>query len=233
MRDALLIWQLFIRSSRIERKRAVLTIAAIGWGTVSLLLLLSFGEGLKRQIARGMSGMGVNIAVVFPGETTKNWQGMAPGRPIRTRLEDVALLRQRVAGVDEVVGEMRRWGVSLAYGRKQVNTRVNGESPAFGDLRNHIARPGGRFINDRDEQERRRVVFLGDEVAKDVFGDEEPVGPACLHDDVTTNAVADERAAPPAGDAYYYLVRAQNVCVTGTYGVNSLGSELPLAAGCR
>ena len=182
MRDAILIWQLFIRSSRIQRKRAVLTIAAIGWGTVSLLLLLSFGEGLKRQIARGMSGMGVNIAVVFPGQTTKNWQGMPPGRPVRTRLEDVALLRQRVAGLDEVVGEIRRWGVSLAYGRKTVNTRVNGESPPFGDLRNHIARPGGRFINDLDVEERRRVIFIGDEVAKDVFGDEEPVGKKVLLD---------------------------------------------------
>lgn len=182
MKGAYLIWLLFLRSSRIQRKRAVLTIAAICWGTVSLLLLLSFGEGLKRQITRGMSGMGVNIAVVFPGETTKKWQGMPPGRPIRLKLEDVALLRDRVVGLDQIVGEMRRWGVSMTYGKKTRNGRVNGSSPPFGDLRNHIATWGGRFIDDQDEEERRRVVFLGDELAKDIFGAEDPVGKKLLLD---------------------------------------------------
>jgi len=65
-------------------------------GTVSLLLLLSFGEGLKRQLKKGSAGMGSGIAVIFPGETTKPWQGMASGRPIRPTFEDVALLRDRV-----------------------------------------------------------------------------------------------------------------------------------------
>src|SRR6185295_193734 len=146
------------------------------WGTVSLLLLLAFGEGLKRQMARGNAGMGSNIAIVFPGETTKSWQGLPPGRPTRLKLDDVRVVRERVRGIEEIVGEMRRWGRSVTYGRKTVNLRVNGTSAAFGDLRNHIARAGGRFLTEQDDAERRRVIFLGDEVATDLFGTEEPVG---------------------------------------------------------
>jgi putative ABC transport system permease protein len=175
-----IIWQLFLRSARAHRKRALLTIAAIGWGTVSLLLLLSFGEGLKRQMNRGRAGMGENIAVLFPGETTKPWLGMAPGRPIRPKPEDVALLAERVTGIDQVVGEMRQWGVSLAYGRKTVNSRVNGTTPTFGELRNHFPRQGGRFLDPQDEAQRRRVIFLGDELATNLFGEETPEGKELL-----------------------------------------------------
>ena len=179
-RSVTIVWAMFIRSARLQRKRALLTVAAIAWGTVSLLLLLSFGEGLKRQLKKGSAGMGSGIAVIFPGETTKPWQGMASGRLIRPTFEDVALLRDRVLYLGQITGEFRRWGVSLTYGRKTVNARVNGASPNYSDLRNTYAQPGGRFIDQEDEDERRRVIFLGDELAHDIFADEDPVGRTLL-----------------------------------------------------
>ncbi len=176
LRGIAISWTLFLSSARIQKKRAILTVAAIAWGTVSLLLLLSFGEGLKRQLSRGSAGMGSGIAVIWPGETTKTWQGMAPGRPIRPVLEDVPLIRERVRDLDAAVGEMHRWGTSVVYGRKTINVHVIGTGAVYGDLRNYIPLQGGRFINDQDEQERRRVIFLGNAVAKSIFGDEDPVG---------------------------------------------------------
>ena len=74
---------LFAQSSRLAKKRALLTIAAIAWGTVAILLLLSFGEGLKRQMDRNRRSTGENLAVMWPNETSKPWKGMPPGRPIR------------------------------------------------------------------------------------------------------------------------------------------------------
>jgi putative ABC transport system permease protein len=50
----------------------------------------------------------------------------------------------------------------------------------YGDARRHYAKPGGRFLTARDEAEQRRVVFLGDEVASDIFGEEDPVGKTIL-----------------------------------------------------
>ena len=74
-----IIFQLFARSAQIQKKRAYLTIAAIAWGTVSILLLLAFGEGLKLQLNKNRRAMGENIAVLWPGETTKAWRGLPPG----------------------------------------------------------------------------------------------------------------------------------------------------------
>ena len=82
-KDAHIIFNLFRSASQLQRKRAYLTIAAIAWGTVAILLLLAFGEGLKRQLDKNRRAMGENIAVLWPGETTKGWKGLPPGRPIR------------------------------------------------------------------------------------------------------------------------------------------------------
>ena len=76
-----LVFQLFWRSSRVQRKRGLLTVAAIAWGSLSLVLLLSFGEGLKRQLTIAGAGLGTNIAIMWPGETTRPWNGLPAGRP--------------------------------------------------------------------------------------------------------------------------------------------------------
>jgi putative ABC transport system permease protein len=174
-----LVFQLFLRSSRVQRKRAVLTIAAIAWGSVSLLLLLSFGEGLRRQMSIGTVGMGKDLAVMWPGATGKPFRGLPPGRPVRPVIADVDLLRARMPEAD-VSAELQAPRSSLVYGRKTVSGRVRGVWADYGDLRNHFARPGGRFLDDLDVRHERRVIFLGNELAEEIFGKEAPEGRTML-----------------------------------------------------
>jgi putative ABC transport system permease protein len=179
-RDLTVILELFLRASTLERKRALLTVAAIAWGTVSILMLLSFGEGLKRQIARSQRGMGENIAVWWPGDTSKVWQGLPAGRPIRPRLEDVDYLRRKMTASCGVIGEMTSWQTTLTYGLKTVTGRVTGVSWEYGEVRHHFPRAGGRFLDRLDEEGKRRVIFLGNKLATDIFASEEPVGRTLL-----------------------------------------------------
>jgi putative ABC transport system permease protein len=171
-----LILQLFVRTASVQRKRAFLTIAAIAWGTLSLLLLLSFGEGLRVQLHRASRGMGESLAVLWPGETGLPWQGLPPGRPIRPRIEDVELLRQRIPDLAAVSGEINNWAVTASTAEATVTAHVRGVGVGYGEMRNQIPRAGGRFLNPLDEDLRRRVVFLGDELARDLFGTEDVVG---------------------------------------------------------
>src|SRR5512135_1148021 len=175
-----LVLQLFLRSARLQKKRATLTIAALAWGTVTILLLLAFGEGLKQEMSSSEQAMGNNLAILWPGETTIAYKGLPPGHGVRPRIEDVDFARPRMPELDAIWAELTSWRTALAYGRKTVNGRVIGTIADYGNARKHFPKPGGRFINPDDENEKRRVVFLGDEMAKDIFGDEEPVGKTIL-----------------------------------------------------
>ena len=175
-RDLNVIWSLFARASSLQRKRAGLTVAAIAWGTVAILMLLAFGEGLGRQMMRSRVGMGENLAVWWPGETSKVWQGLPTGRPIRPRMDAIEFLRRRLPDLEGVVGEIVSWQTPLSWNRTNLNIRVVGTNAEYGVIRHHFAREGGRFFNVRDEREKRRVIFIGDELAEEIFGDVEPVG---------------------------------------------------------
>jgi putative ABC transport system permease protein len=178
--DFHIIWSLFSSSSRLQRKRAYLTIAAIAWGTVAILLLLAFGEGLKRQLDKNRRSTAENFAVMWPSETTKGWKGLPPGRPIRPRIDDLDFIRSRMPELKAVIGEVVSWRTAITYGKKTVNGRVIGTNYVFGDARKHYPVAGGRWLSPEDEVNRRRVIFLGDALAKDIFGQEVPVGKTIL-----------------------------------------------------
>ncbi|MGD8440752.1 MAG: ABC transporter permease [Holophagae bacterium] len=175
-RTALVITQLFLKASSLQRKRAILTVAAIAWGTVAILMLLAFGEGLRNQMVKANRGMGENIAVWWSGETSKVWQGLPEGRPIRARLDDLDYLRAKMPTATGVLGEMTSWQTTLTWGTTTITGRVTGASWQYGEMRHHYAQAGGRFFNANDERDKRRVIFLGNQLAEDIFGDVDPVG---------------------------------------------------------
>jgi len=179
-RNLSVILQLFLRSARLQKKRATLTIASLAWGTVTILMLLAFGEGLKRQMNSNEQAMGSNLAILWHGETSKPYKGLPEGRPIRPRLEDIDYARERMPELDAIWGELTSWRTAISYGRKTVNARVIGTSWEYGDARKHYPKPRGRFLNPQDQEEKRRVVFLGNELAKDIFGPEDPLGKTIL-----------------------------------------------------
>ncbi len=221
----LLVWQLFLRASRVQKKRAILTVAAIAWGSLSLLLLLAFGEGMKRQLSLARAGMGQSIAVIWPGETTRPWQGLPAGRPIRLRYDDVDLIRQRVTNLAGISGETRNWRTAYTVGRRTVNARLTGAGLEYGDLRNHIARPGGRWLNALDDRLRRRVIFLGWELAEDVFGSTDVVGRTLLVNNVPYTVVGVMKEKMQMG-TYGGPDKGHAVIPIGTYRAQFGGDQL-------
>jgi putative ABC transport system permease protein len=175
-RDLTVIATLFLKASSLQRKRAILTVAAIAWGTVAILMLLAFGEGLRNQMAKAQRGMGENIAVWWSGETSKVWQGLPEGRPISARLDDLDSLRARMPSASGVLGEMTSWQTTLTWGTTTITGRVTGASWLYGEMRHHFPQPGGRFFNANDERDKRRVIFVGNQLAEDIFGEVDPVG---------------------------------------------------------
>jgi putative ABC transport system permease protein len=103
---------------------------------------------------------------------------------LRPKIDDIEFLRNRMPELKAVIGEATSWRTNLTYGKKTVNGRVIGTEVVYGEARKHYPQAGGRFFNEDDYQQRRRVMFLGNELAKDIFGEEQPVGKTLLVNNV-------------------------------------------------
>jgi putative ABC transport system permease protein len=165
----------FSRDLRAQKLRTFLTIFGIIWGTVAIVVLLAFGMGFKRQLSVNMHGIGESIAIMFPGRTTKASNGFGIGRPIRLMENDARLLATEASGIGRVSPEYSQES-PVRVGENIINALVAGIYPLYSDMRNVIAAPGGRFIDELDMRDRRRVVVLGNEVKRLLFGEGEALG---------------------------------------------------------
>lgn len=158
-----------------QKLRSFLTIFGIMWGTATLILLLAFGMGFRDQTMLNMRGMGDQIAIVWGGQTTKAFDGYGVGRPIRLRESDAWMLQDEIASIKVALPEYNR-NFTVSNGDKRRDTQVGGVFTEYSNLRNIFEKEGGRWINDHDIEDRRRVVFIGDKLAENLFEEEDPVG---------------------------------------------------------
>jgi putative ABC transport system permease protein len=172
----------FIGDLRKQKLRATLTMLAMTWGTVAVVLLLSFGEGLKVAIVRGLVNAGDQIFMVYGGQTSRVFEGLPTGRSIRLTEEDLDLVLQSIPEFEMGSPSYGRWGTSLRAGDQQTNTYMEGVAPEFSELRRMFPAAGGRFLNQQDMEQRRRVLFLGNRIAGRLFPESDPVGQSVMLD---------------------------------------------------
>jgi putative ABC transport system permease protein len=161
---------------RRQRLRTALTVLGITWGTTAVVVLLAFGVGLERQMTVNARGLGDGLVILSGGRTTLPFRGFPERRPIRLEESDVELLAREVPDLEIITPEYGTWGRHLRRGDNRTEVYLTGVRPDYGELRNVFAQDGGRFINERDLSGQRRVIVLGDEVARLLFGDDAAVG---------------------------------------------------------
>ena len=153
------------------KSRTFITMFGIIWGTITVVVLLAFGVGVKRSMSKNMHGMGEGIAILWPGRTSMPFQGYGRDRWIRFREEDAELLRQEIHQIKYISPEYSRWGTPVRVGEKVIKPNITGIIPEYGPMRNIIEQPGGRWLNELDLKDRKRVVFLGNKLKDFLFGE--------------------------------------------------------------
>jgi putative ABC transport system permease protein len=178
----------FVADLRAQKLRAFLTTFGIVWGTVAIVVLIAFGVGFKKQLSANMHGIGEQIAIMFPGKTTKPYEGFGTGRPISFIEDDAKLLAAQIPDIVSVSPEFSRRG-PVRVGENILNPGITGVYPIYGEMRNIIPEMGGRFINDLDLDQRRRVVVLGNKAKDFLFGETDAVGKIIYIGDVPFTVV--------------------------------------------
>ena len=157
-----------------DRMRSLLTMLGIVWGLASVVLLLAYGQGLGGSVLHAFLNMGNDVIVLWPGQTSMQAGGQRAGKKVTYEYEDVEAIRDEVPIVRAVSGEIDRdFGVKL--GTRVVSVPVRGVEMPYGQMRKLILEDG-RYFEEGDFSDHRRVVILGYEAAKKVFQGAPAVG---------------------------------------------------------
>jgi ABC-type antimicrobial peptide transport system permease subunit len=168
-----LIKQAF-RNLRINKLKSILSMLGITWGIISVVVLASFGNGIREMFRREMTTIGKNIVFVWPGRTSKPFGGYKAGRQVRFEMKDVEAVRLQCPSVAVVLPCARRLFM-VKHGVEAREIDIRGVVSETRFLRN-IEIEEGRFINRDDVRRNQRFCVLGAEVKEKLFRRDQAVG---------------------------------------------------------
>ncbi|MBD3374236.1 FtsX-like permease family protein [candidate division KSB1 bacterium] len=160
---------------RMYKGRTFMTLFGITWGTISIIVLLAFGVGLQKSMSKNMHGIGEGIAIMFPGRTGMAFEGYGRGRQMRFMDEDAELLRNNIPNIRAITAEYSRWGTMVRVADRKISPNITGVNVEYSTMRHVLPRPGGRFINQLDMEQKRRVAFIGDNLKEYLFKKEDAI----------------------------------------------------------
>jgi putative ABC transport system permease protein len=152
--------------------RTVLTLSGVVWGTFAIVLLLAFGSSVQKQSMKSMRGR--SIVIVWPQRTTIPYKGFTKGKRVRVTPQDVLSLKQKIPEIRQASPEYVE-AKRIRFKTEELLNSVRGINVEYRAMRKTIPAKG-RWLNETDMQNKRRVCFLGNTIAENLFHDEEPVG---------------------------------------------------------
>ena len=167
MRDIITeIWS----TARRNKLRTALTGFAVAWGIFMLIVLLGAGNGLINALMKNNDRFIVNSMAIFGGTTSKPHKGMKEGRAVPLKNKDIAITEtQFTEHIDEVGARVSQQTV-ISLGENYISTRLCGVYPNHQQI-DKTDMLYGRYINQIDLSEKRKVLVLGDQQAKELTHD--------------------------------------------------------------
>ncbi|MBL9007142.1 MAG: ABC transporter permease [Myxococcales bacterium] len=160
---------------RANKIRAFLTTLGVLIGVLSVILLVSLGEGARQYLAETFAGMGSNLLQVVPGRRETKGFGAPPvGTVHKLTREDELALRHRATTLDGVTAVVNG-GATVRFQNRRRDTFVLGVGGRFDEIR-QMRVDQGRFFAEEDIDAHRRYAVLGRTVVREIFGDENPLG---------------------------------------------------------
>ncbi|HXH18097.1 MAG TPA: ABC transporter permease, partial [Chitinophagales bacterium] len=173
-------WEEIFATIARNKLRTALTALGVFWGIMMLVLLLGSGNGLKNGVENNFKGYAVNSIYIWPQKTTKPHRGLKPGRFYMFRNGDYEALKAQVPEVGIIAPRIQLGGWrdanNISRKNKKGNFQVMGDYPEYRQIE-ALEILKGRYLNNNDLAEKRKVCILGEQVVKELFlPDENPMG---------------------------------------------------------
>lgn len=159
-----------------NKLRTALTGMAVSWGIFMLIVLLGAGNGVMHAFEQSSSERALNSMRIYPGYTTKVYDGLKEGRRIQLDNRDLNDTEKLFTDHIEKAGAtVRQGGINLSYGNQYVNIALQGVHPNYTEVE-AVKSTQGRFVNAPDLKERRKVIVLHTKTAEVLFKEEAAIG---------------------------------------------------------
>ncbi len=161
---------------RAHRGRTALALLGIVWGTASVIMLVSYGTGLRETLVEQASSGGRRMMAFFPGRSTSGVGANRGGREIKLKPDDANLVAAQIPELEQVSAGIIWWGgVYLRFGSNFRPVATLGLEPAAKLIMEfNVAK--GRWFTDRDLARHERVAIIGAELKQQLFGARAAVG---------------------------------------------------------
>ena len=157
------IWQ----TAQRNKLRTTLTGFAVAWGIFMLIVLLGAGNGLINANLKQSEDLLSNSMMVFGGTTTKPYQGMREGRNINLQTRDITTTERDFKEHIDEVGAQYSTSATISNGEEYISTSITGVYPNHTKIEK-MELLYGRFINEIDQQEKRKVLVLSNKQASEL-----------------------------------------------------------------
>ncbi|MFZ6053305.1 ABC transporter permease [Halocola ammonii] len=155
--------------------RTILTSVSVAVGIFMLVILLGLGNGLQNGVQGMFDDDAINSLWIRSGTTTMPYKGMKPNRDINFTNEDYNMVLREVRGIEYATARVWIWGATVEYGRESGSYMVNCVHPAHAELERTIM-TSGRYINQEDVENERKVVTIGQDIVDELFKGTDPIG---------------------------------------------------------
>lgn len=167
-------WQEIFATIKKNKMRTFLTGFSVAWGIFMLMILLGAGNGLSNGVSSNFMNDAVNAMWIWQGKTTLPYEGMKTGRNIMFYNQDQEIV-QKVPGVGVSSGRYFMGNTRYSFGKESGEYTTITCQPHLRDVEN-LQIEKGRFINDIDIQQNRKVVVIGTDIKTALFKDAEAIG---------------------------------------------------------
>ena len=170
------VWEEILVTITRNKTRSLLTAFGIFWGIFMLIALMGSAQGMQDMLSREFEGFATNSGFMGANKTSKAYKGFQQGRTWNLENNDVERIRHSVNEVEVVTPSLAKWGIDVIYDEQKISGTLKGLYPEYGTIEEPLI-AYGRYLNDMDVKERRRVCVIGKRIYETLFpGKENPCG---------------------------------------------------------
>ncbi len=167
-------WNEIFETLSKNKLRTFLTGFAVFWGIFMLVILLGAGNGLQNGVTNQFQDDAINTIWVWGGRTNLSYKGLKPGRRVQLNNADYDYLAS-MPGAEYTSARISIYNATMTYGSEGSNFQIDAVYPDNNYIEN-CKLLKGRYINENDVKEFRKVVSIGMGIVREVYQDVEPVG---------------------------------------------------------